>query len=103
MHASIATRASRSGDAGVGPWLVLAMLSVLYTFSLIDRNILVLLIGPIKTQFQISDVQIGLLVGTAFAIVYAFLGIPAGRLADRGNRKMLVAAGAIIWCLCTIA
>lgn len=103
MHASIATRASRSGDAGVGPWLVLAMLSVLYTFSLIDRNILVLLIGPIKTQFQISDVQIGLLVGTAFAIVYAFLGIPAGRLADRGNRKMLVATGAIIWCLCTIA
>lgn len=103
MHATIGTKAARSLDAGARPWLVLAMLSALYTFSLIDRNILVLLIGPIKTQFQINDVQIGLLVGTAFAVVYAFLGIPAGRLADRGNRKMLIAAGAIIWCLCTIA
>lgn len=103
MRASIGAEAPKSLDAGARPWLVLAMLSALYTFSLIDRNILVLLIGPIKAQFQINDVQIGLLVGTAFAIVYAFLGIPAGRLADRGKRKMLISAGAIIWCLCTIA
>ncbi|WP_340317415.1 MFS transporter [Rhizorhabdus argentea] len=103
MHASISTEAPRFLDAGARPWLVLAMLSALYAFSLIDRNILVLLIGPIKAQFQINDVQIGLLVGTAFAVVYAFLGIPAGRLADRGNRKTLIATGAIIWCLCTLA
>ncbi|MEJ7928138.1 MFS transporter [Sphingobium sp. AN641] len=103
MHALISADKPKSLGVGIRPWLVLAMLSALYTFSLIDRNILVLLIGPIKAQFQINDVQIGLLVGTAFAVVYAFLGLPAGRLADRGNRKLLIAAGAIIWCLCTIA
>ena len=103
MHASVDTEASRTLAAVARPWLVLAMLSSLYTFSLIDRNILVLLIGPIKAQFQLNDVQIGLLIGTAFAAVYAFLGVPAGHLADRGNRKMLIIAGAIIWCLCTIA
>ena len=102
MHASTSAEISRSVGAGVRPWLILAMLSALYTFSLIDRNILVLLIGPIKAQFQLDDVQIGLLVGTAFAVVYAFLGVPAGRLADRGNRTVLIAAGAIMWCLCTI-
>ncbi|WP_340267982.1 MFS transporter [Sphingobium mellinum] len=79
------------------------MLSALYVFSLIDRQIFVLLIGPIKAQFQLSDVQIGLLIGTAFAAVYSFLGIPAGRIADRGNRKLLIVAGAVIWCLSTIA
>lgn len=103
MHGSTGAEAPKSwSGAGTRPWVVLAMLSALYTFSLIDRNILVLLIGPIKTQFHLGDVQIGLLVGTAFAIVYAFLGVPAGRLADQGNRKVLIAAGAIIWCLCTI-
>lgn len=84
-------------------WITLGLLSVLYVFSLIDRQILVLLIGPIKAQFALTDVQIGLLIGTAFAIVYAFLGIPAGRIADRSNRKLLVFAGVVIWCLSTIA
>lgn len=103
MHASIGTGAPKTLQVGAGPWVVLAILSALYTFALIDRNILVLLIGPIKAEFHINDVQIALLVGTAFAVVYAFLGVPAGRLADRGNRKVLIAAGATVWCLCTIA
>lgn len=103
MPASIGPDASRSVESPARPWLILAMLSALYVFSLIDRQIFVLLIGPIKAQFQLSDVQIGLLIGTAFAAVYSFLGIPAGRIADHGNRKLLIVAGAIIWCLSTIA
>lgn len=103
MLEPVGGQAPASLAAGSRPWLVLALLSALYTLSLIDRNILILLIGPIKTQFQLSDVQIGLLIGTAFASVYAVLGVPAGRFADQGNRKMLVVTGAIIWCLCTIA
>ncbi|MBB4642199.1 MFS transporter [Rhizorhapis suberifaciens] len=103
MPASISTDAPRFLRTGARPWLVLSMLSALYVFSLIDRQIFVLLIGPIKAQFQLSDVQIGLLIGTAFAAVYSFMGIPAGRIADRGNRKQLIVAGAIIWCLSTIA
>lgn len=103
MSASICSEAPKSVHAGARAWLVLAMLSALYVFSLIDRQIFVLLIGPIKAQFQLSDVQIGLLIGTAFAAVYSFLGIPAGRIADRGNRKLLIVAGALIWCVSTIA
>lgn len=103
MTASTSSQAPTSLHAGARAWLVLAMLSALYVFSLIDRQIFVLLIGPIKAQFQLSDVQIGLLIGTAFAAVYSFLGIPAGRIADSGNRKLLIAAGALIWCASTIA
>lgn len=103
MTASTSSQAPTSLHAGARAWLVLAMLSALYVFSLIDRQIFVLLIGPIKAQFQLSDVQIGLLIGTAFAAVYSFLGIPAGRIADRGNRKLLIVAGALIWCVSTIA
>ncbi|KUO53705.1 MAG: hypothetical protein APF78_05460 [Sphingomonadales bacterium BRH_c3] len=84
-------------------WLTVGLLSLLYVVSLVDRQILVLLIGPIKAEFQIDDVQIGLLIGTAFAVVYSILGLPAGRIADRGNRKHLVIAGAVVWCFSTIA
>ncbi|MFZ1742997.1 MAG: MFS transporter [Pontixanthobacter sp.] len=84
-------------------WIALGMLSALYVLALVDRQILVLLIAPIKEHFQLSDVQIGLLIGTAFAIVYSLLGLPAGRFADRGNRKRLVIAGVLIWCFSTIA
>ncbi|AUW58975.1 hypothetical protein C1T17_13615 [Sphingobium sp. SCG-1] len=103
MPAPLPTNGPRSSRTATRPWLVLAMLSLLYIFSLIDRQIFVLLIGPIKTQFHLSDVQIGLLIGTAFAAVYSFMGIPAGRIADRGNRKLLVVAGAVIWCVSTVA
>lgn len=95
-----------SGQGGQGltrAWITLALLSVLYVFSLVDRQILVLLIKPIKAEFLLSDVQIGMLIGTAFAIVYSFLGIPAGQIADRGNRRLLVFGGVMLWCVSTIA
>ena len=84
-------------------WLAIFMLALLYILSLVDRQIFVLLIGPIKSDFGLSDVQIGLLLGTSFAVVYAFLGVPAGRIADRGNRKLLIFAGVMVWCCSTIA
>jgi MFS family permease len=92
-----------NGAASLRGWVTVFMLAILLVLSLLDRQILVLLIGPLKAQFQLSDVQIGLLLGTAFAITYAFLGIPAGRIADRGNRKILIIAGVTLWCLCTVA
>jgi MFS family permease len=86
-----------------GAWPVLSMLCGLYLVSMMDRQILVLLVGPLKLRFGVSDVQIGMLVGTAFAIVYSFLGIPAARFVDSGNRKWLIVAGVVIWCCSTAA
>jgi len=84
------------------PNWTLALLSVLYILSLVDRMILALLIAPVKAELGISDVQIGLLVGTAFAIIYGLLGIPLARLADSGNRRRIILAGLLIWSASTV-
>lgn len=79
----------------------LAVLLVAYVLSFIDRQILSLLVGPIRNDLGISDFQMSFLQGIAFALFYALLGIPIGRLADRGNRRKLIAAGIFLWSLMT--
>lgn len=78
-------------------WYLVFVLLLFYIFSFIDRQIIALLVEPMKRDLQISDTQIGLLQGVAFALLYCTLGIPIGRLADRMNRKSIVAAGVVIW------
>jgi predicted MFS family arabinose efflux permease len=78
-------------------WYLLAVLCVAYTLSFVDRMILALLVEPIKRDLTISDTQIGLLHGLAFAIFYTTLGVPIARLADRADRRRLVAAGVAFW------
>src|SRR6266478_4620763 len=56
----------------------------------IDKNIISVLLEPIKTEFHVADTQLGLLTGISFALFYATLGIPAARWADRGNRKFVI-------------
>jgi MFS family permease len=73
------------------------------TFSFIDRQVLGLLVTPIKQEFGISDTRIGLLQGLAFGLFYTLLGIPMGRLVDSGNRRKIVAAGVALWSLMTAA
>ncbi|MDP3675295.1 MAG: MFS transporter [Novosphingobium sp.] len=102
MLESARAKAAAPTFEGRRAWPTLFMLCALIVFSLVDRQVFVLLIGPLKAEFQLSDVQIGLLIGTAFAVVYSFLGIPAGRIADRGNRKILVITGVAIWSFSTI-
>src|SRR5262249_45760103 len=82
-------------------WYVVIVLMACYTLSFIDRQILSLLVGPIKHDLGISDTRIGLLQGTAFALFYTFLGLPLGRLADRSSRRNLIAAGVFMWSLMT--
>ena len=82
-------------------WYVVAMLSVAYTVSFIDRQVLNLLVEPIRADLAISDTQISLLQGFAFAIFYSLLGVPIARLADRGNRRNIIVAGMTLWCLMT--
>lgn len=84
-------------------WLCVLMLSVCYVFSLLDRLIVSLLVEPMKQSLSLSDVQIGLLQGPAFAIFYAVMGVPLGRLADRVNRRNLIAWAIGFWGLCTAA
>ncbi|MFZ9126086.1 MAG: spinster family MFS transporter [Steroidobacteraceae bacterium] len=82
-------------------WYATFVLMVAYTLSYIDRQILSMLVGPIKADLGVSDTQIGLLQGLAFAVFYTLIGIPMGRLADRGNRKRIIAWGIFVWSLAT--
>jgi len=84
-------------------WYVVCILTIAYVFSFLDRQILALLIEPIRKDMDISDTQISLLLGLAFSIFYTILGIPIGRLADRKTRRGIIAAGITIWCLMTAA
>jgi len=84
-------------------WAIVAALFVAYIFSFIDRMIIGLLVEPIKADLELSDTEISLLQGLAFAIFYTIAGIPIGRLIDRSARMKIVAAGIALWSLMTAA
>jgi MFS family permease len=97
-----AVSASQTSEASLKyAWYVAIVLMVCNTLSFIDRQILGLLVTPIKLELGISDTRIGLLQGLAFGIFYTLLGIPMGRIADRSSRRNLVAAGIFCWSLMT--
>lgn len=91
------------GEGGPGyRWYVVAILLVIYVFSFVDRQIMSLMVGPIKKGLGLEyDWQVGILGGPAFAVFYAIFGIPFGRLADRVNRRSLIAFGLAFWSLMT--
>ncbi len=80
---------------------VLLILTGVYTFNFIDRQILVILQESIKTDLGLSDTQLGLLTGLSFALFYVTLGIPIARLADRSNRRNIISASLAVWSLMT--
>lgn len=82
---------------------VLGLLFVAYVFNFIDRQILAILLQPIKEELGASDTAMGLLTGAAFAVFYTFAGIPIARLADRSVRRSIIAAGLTVWSLLTAA
>jgi MFS family permease len=69
--------------------------------AVIDRSILNLFVDPIRHRLGLSDLEIGLILGPAFGILYAIAVIPFGRLADLGNRRSLVGGAVALWSLCT--
>jgi predicted MFS family arabinose efflux permease len=73
------------------------LLMVIYAFNFIDRSIINILAEPIKEDLGLSDTQLGLLGGIAFALLYASLGVPIARLADRYNRITIIAASLAVW------
>src|SRR5262245_7551860 len=82
-------------------WYVVAVLTLAYMVSFIDRQILSLLVRPIRADLGISDTEISLLMGLTFAIFYTLFGIPLGRLADTRSRRTIIAAGIGFWSLMT--
>ena len=85
------------------PWLVLATLLIVYIFNLADRYLITGLIGPIQTEFGLSDGFMGLLMGPAFVLLYVLGGVPIARLADRSSRVKIIAVGCVMWSASTIA
>lgn len=82
---------------------VLGVLVVIYTFNFIDRILIGVVGEAIKDDLQISDLQLGLLGGTFFALLYSILGVPIARYAERANRISIVAIGAALWSIMTAA
>lgn len=86
---------------------VLVILVLAYILSFIDRNILALLVGPIREEYALTDFQFSILHGWAFTVFYIFLGLPIGWLADRFSRKWIITSGIFLWslmtCLCGLA
>lgn len=77
--------------------LTLALLTIVYFFSFMDRYILTILLELIKADLHLADWQLGVLQGLAFAVLYATLGIPVAWLADHGNRRNIIAVSLTIW------
>lgn len=82
-------------------WYTLGALTTMYVFSFIDRQILVILQESIKADLGLMDWHLGMLSGISFAIFYVVLGIPIARLADKGNRRNIVAIALATWSLMT--
>ena len=79
----------------------LGILTLVYTFNFIDRQLLSILQEAIKTELLLTDAQLGLLTGFAFAMFYVTAGVPIARLADRNNRRNIVAASVGLWSFMT--
>lgn len=84
-------------------WYVTLLLTVVFIFSFIDRQILNLLVGPIQQDLGLSDTEVSLLQGLGFVATYVLLSIPIGRLVDSSNRVRIIAGGIAVWSAATAA
>lgn len=107
IQPSAGTGPETQAGAGFPPesrgWYVVFVLCCCNIVAFIDRQIINLLVDDIKLDLLLSDTQISLLQGLAFALFYALVAVPLGRLADAGNRRWLITAGIVIWTGATIA
>ena len=82
-------------------YYAVAVLTLVYTFNFVDRQLLAILQESIKADLSLMDWQLGLLTGFAFALFYVTAGIPIARWADRSNRRNIVALAVGTWSLMT--
>ena len=93
----------KSSAAGGYRYYVVAVLAMTYAFSFMDRNIVSILLGDLKAEFDLNDTQLGLLGGLSFALFYSVLAIPIARFADRSNRVNIIAVAVTLWSAVTAA
>ena len=91
------------GKPLVREWYLVAMLMLAFVVAFIDRQVITLLVEPIRRDLEISDTQISLLMGFAFAIFYVTMGVPIARLSDSRSRKVIICAGVFLWSVATAA
>jgi MFS family permease len=105
MHSEVRTATESMDGARVTGRraLVLSILVLVYIFNFIDRQIVGILAVPIKSDLGLSDMQLGLMGGLAFALFYTSLGIPIAMLADRWNRSWIITIALAFWSLATAA
>src|SRR5687768_7784781 len=82
---------------------LISVLFLAWLVAYLDRQIVTLLLGSLKADLGVSDTQVSLIQGIAFASVYAVAGVPLGWIADRTNRRNLLVAGIVFWSLATMA
>lgn len=97
MSESTATTSLRAG------WYAVAVLWLAYICSFVDRQVLALLVEPIKASLELDDTGLSLLQGLAFGLFYATMGLPCGLMIDRYSRRTVIACGVAVWSLATIA
>jgi MFS family permease len=85
------------------PYPVLAVLFLIYMCNTMDRNIIAFLAEPVRRDLQLSDTQLGLLTGLAFAFFYTLFGVPVGWIADRVGRVLTISVACIVWSACSMA
>jgi MFS family permease len=83
-------------------WWAVLLVFVAAIISYSDRQVMSLVVDPIRRDLHISDVGVGLLMGTAFAAIYGLAGIPLGFLADRRSRRNLIVGGMLVWSVATV-
>ena len=82
-------------------WYVVAVLTLANVCAFVDRQVLSLLVVPIKRDLGVTDTQMSYLIGLSFSLFYTVLGLPIGRWADRGNRRTIIAGGITLWSVMT--
>lgn len=97
-----------SDDRGAGwragpAWWMVAVLFLIYVLAWLDRLVISMLVEPIKHSMNLSDFQMSVVLGPAFAICYAIFGLPLGWAADRYSRRAVIFGGTIVWALATVA
>ena len=102
MNSTPATAASSAPyPRPIYAWYVVSVLLVAYVLAFIDREVMSLLVRDIEASLHISDTEMSLLLGGAFAIFYTFCGAGIAWLADRGNRRLLIICGVTVWSIMT--
>jgi len=78
-------------------YYVVWLLCSIYMINMMDRQLLAILVEPIRTEFGLADTHMGLLTGLAFAVMYTTVGVPLARIADRSHRVNLIAISIVVW------